>query len=113
MALGDLFIESIRGEGLQRKFLIETHSEHLLLRLLRRVRETMDNNATPRLMLHPEEVAIYFVEAHDDGVRIRSLTVDENGRFSWPHGFFDEREREFFGDPKSISDEDLRKILGQ
>ena len=114
VVLADLFIEAIADGGRPpQQFLIETHSEHLLLRLLRRVRETVENNATPRLMLHPDEVAIYFVETGDDGVRIRLLTVDENGRFSWPHGFFDERERELLGDPRSISDEDLGKILGQ
>ena len=37
VALGDLFIEAI--EDSERTMLIETHSEHLLLRLLRRVRE--------------------------------------------------------------------------
>jgi predicted ATPase len=38
VGLGDLFAEQIKERDCL--FLIETHSEHLLLRLLRRVRET-------------------------------------------------------------------------
>lgn len=37
-AIGDLFVESIQKNG--HRFIIETHSEHLILRLLRRIRET-------------------------------------------------------------------------
>ena len=36
--LGDVFLESALGEG-RNTFLIETHSEHLLLRILRRIRK--------------------------------------------------------------------------
>ena len=47
VVLGDLFIESVRElEGI-RVFLIETHSEHLLLRILRRVRETTEDTLPP------------------------------------------------------------------
>jgi predicted ATPase len=37
VALGDLFIEGATKRGMS--FLIETHSEHLILRLMRRIRE--------------------------------------------------------------------------
>ena len=37
--LGDVFLESALGEAGNR-FLIETHSEHLLLRIMRRMRQT-------------------------------------------------------------------------
>jgi predicted ATPase len=98
MSLGDLFIDAISDGGRPpQQFLIETHSEHILLRLLRRVRETAGKDSQ-RLQLLPEELAIYFVEAGTESVQIRLLTIDESGRFSWPRGFFDEREREFFGD---------------
>ncbi|NQT71106.1 MAG: AAA family ATPase, partial [Desulfobacteraceae bacterium] len=40
--LGDVFIESALGES-QNKFIIETHSEHLILRLLKRIRQTTRN----------------------------------------------------------------------
>ena len=44
VALGDVFIDGIKNRN--RTMLIETHSEHLLLRLLRRVRETNVRNST-------------------------------------------------------------------
>jgi hypothetical protein len=37
--LGDVFIESALGER-KNTFLLETHSEHLILRIMRRIRET-------------------------------------------------------------------------
>ena len=39
--LGDVFIESALGEN-KNVFLIETHSEHLLLRIMRRMRNTAE-----------------------------------------------------------------------
>ena len=44
VALGDMFIDAIKNNN--RTMLIETHSEHLLLRLLRRVRETTESEQT-------------------------------------------------------------------
>lgn len=117
VALGDLFIEAIKpsdGGGTPR-FIIETHSEHLLLRLLRRIRETADGSVQARLALAPESLGIYFVEASPQGTMIRAMPVDQNGNFAerWPRGFFEEREKEFFGDAAPISDEDLKKVLGK
>jgi predicted ATPase len=37
--LGDVFIESALGEN-KNAFILETHSEHLVLRVMRRIRET-------------------------------------------------------------------------
>jgi hypothetical protein len=45
VALGDVFIDAVHGT--ERTMLIETHSEHLLLRLLRRVREGVDGTLEP------------------------------------------------------------------
>jgi hypothetical protein len=116
VALGDLFIYAkASGPEGHHQFLIETHSEHLLLRLLRRIRETSEAETPLKFPLLPSELAIYFVEATAEGTAIKFLALDENGNFKerWPRGFFDEREREFFGDPGSISDEDLGRILGK
>lgn len=84
--LADLFIEAIRTKehGTDRKvqFLIESHSEHFLRRLQRRVAEQK---------LKPEEVAVYFCESPDDstGSCIRALEVDKCGRINnWPKNFF-------------------------
>lgn len=82
-----------------RSFLIETHSEHVILRLLRRIREasaTAAELAGPAL--NTEDVAVHYVEPHDDGARVRRLRITEDGDFvdRWPQGFFEEREAELF-----------------
>jgi predicted ATPase len=88
--LGDIFLKGWWGnEGLT-QFLIETHSEHLILRLLRRVRERHVN---------PKDISILFVGSND-AMRtvITPLPVSEDGDFieQWPGGFFDERAEELF-----------------
>jgi hypothetical protein len=115
VALGDLFIQQTHADiGLEKQFIIETHSEHLLLRLLRRVRETTEGSAPTALDLSPENLAIYYVEATTEGTRIKRLNVSEGGRFTdrWPHGFFEEREKEFFGEPGDVASE-LERLFGQ
>ena len=85
--LGDMFISGARG-GTNTTFLVETHSEAIILRLLRRIREK-------RLPL--SAVKVYYVDQDDDGVAgIKELRINEDGEFitTWPHGFFDERLRE-------------------
>lgn len=97
--LGDLFIDAAVREGRGRVFLVETHSEHLILRLLRRIRETADgelgDDATP---FRPKDLSVAYIERGTEGVVIRSLRVDETGDFidEWPNGFFDERRSELF-----------------
>ena len=75
-------------------FLVETHSEHLMLRILRRIEETTSGDiADPDLELKAEHVSVVYVEPDADGVKMNALRINENARFTdrWPHGFFDER----------------------
>ena len=116
VALGDLFIQSARS--VERTsgphLLIETHSEHLLLRLLRRIRETSRGEAPKERELTPEQVAVYFVEATREGTVIRPLALDDRGGFQerWPKGFFEEREEEIFGPRQDLKDE-IKKVFGE
>ncbi len=116
VALGDLFIQSARPENGSSgpHFLIETHSEHLLLRLLRRIRETSRGEAPKDRQLTPEQVAVYFVEATRQGTVIRPLALDDRGGFQerWPKGFFEEREEEIFGPRQDLKDE-IKKAFGE
>jgi predicted ATPase len=81
--LADLFIESAKKK---RQLIIETHSEHLLLRIRRRVAEGR---------IDPELVRIFFVEKRRGETKVRRLKLDENGHFlRWPKGFFEEGYRE-------------------
>jgi predicted ATPase len=94
--LGDVFAgEAGKSDG--RVFLIETHSEHLILRLLRRIRETTENELPPgKPALTPEQVAVYFVEGGPDGMKVTEIPVAPDGDFTkqWPQGFFPERVEE-------------------
>lgn len=99
VALGDLFVEqSTQGEE-RKTFIIETHSEHLILRLLRRIRETTEGELPPNACpLTPEQVSVIWVEGGDDGTTMKQLEIDETGEFidRWPRGFFEERAEELF-----------------
>lgn len=88
-AVGDLLIDSVLSRGNQ--IVAETHSEHLVLRLLRRVREGV---------LSPPDLAILYVETHEDGdAFVRRLDIDDDGDIAggWPGGFFAERMDEVLG----------------
>jgi hypothetical protein len=97
--LADVFVANIHRHP-DRRFLIETHSEHLILRLLRRIRETsageqMDSSLT----LTPDDVGVLYVGEASDGVRIQELRIGDDGQFidEWPGGFFEEGFDEIVG----------------
>lgn len=95
--LGDLFAS--RLGAFSGVYLLETHSEHLILRLLRRIRETTDDELLPGAPeLTPDDVAVHYIEAGDNGTSIRRLRIDDSGDFvdRWPSGFFEERAGELF-----------------
>lgn len=97
VALGDLFIARIRES--QVCFLLETHSEHLMLRFLRRIRETDEGNLPPgKDPLRPDQLAVYYVEQGKTGVSAILIRISEDGEFidHWPKGFFSERAEELF-----------------
>lgn len=86
--LGDVFIEAALGDR-QNTFILETHSEHLILRLMRRIREGK---------ISPDDVGVVFVEPLERGSRFVELRIDEEGDFidEWPGGFFEESFHEKF-----------------
>ena len=106
VALGDAFIDAIKEiKSSNRTMLIETHSEHLLLRLLRRVRETTrrSRHQTTELEqtgheLTPNDLSVVYVRPTPAGVKFTPLTVTNNGDFDapWPEGFFEERDSEWY-----------------
>ena len=101
--LADLFIEAIRARenstlrGIQ--LIVESHSEHFLRRLQRRVAEQA---------LTPDEVAIYFCEPGRDGSTIRELQVDHFGNIlNWPEHFFGDE----MGDVAAMTDAAMERAL--
>ena len=96
--LGDVFLQSALGEG-RNTFLLETHSEHLLLRILRRIRETTDGELPKGLPeVHPEQVAVLYVQPGRVDTEVLHIPVTADGEFErpWPEGFFAERSKELF-----------------
>jgi len=103
VGLGDLFIKAIglteSGLPTGKSLLIETHSEHIILRLLRRIREKSEDDLPPGApALMSEALSVIYVEGDDAGVHFRQLGINQAGEFSdqWPNGFFEERAKELF-----------------
>ncbi|MGO4342873.1 N-6 DNA methylase [Pedococcus sp. 2YAF34] len=89
----DLLVESTHPEGRANQFLVETHSEHLLLRLQRRIREGV---------LDADRLKVLYVDQPEGApsARCSELRLDSRGEFidTWPQGFFEERLEEIFGE---------------
>ncbi len=97
--LGDLFIHQIHEQP-GKLFILETHSEHLLLRLMRRVRETSEEDLpVGHPGLSPEALSVNFLDWNQaEGTQVRNLQIGEDGDSlgEWPEGFFEERAGELF-----------------
>jgi hypothetical protein len=96
--IADLFIESALGPQ-KNRFIIETHSEHLLLRIMRRMRETSSGKLPENIPpVTPEDVCVLFVEPDGSRSIIREMPLNEYGELvkAWPGGFFEEGLREIF-----------------
>ena len=111
VGLGDLFASFCR----ERTFIAETHSEHVLLRLRRRIRETIAQTrpeGAPEL--GSEDVAVYVLEQTSGGLSARRLRLSADGDIvdPWPEGFLDEAFTELFGSPPP-SGPDTRVVEGE
>jgi predicted ATP-dependent endonuclease of OLD family len=95
--LGDVFISAFNLGSIS---LIESHSEHLLLRILRRIRETYHNYLIPKdLKISQEDISIYYFDPQPNGeTLVKLIRVDKYGELLdlWPGGFFSERDSELF-----------------
>lgn len=83
--LADLFAFMAKRD---QRVIIETHSEHLLLRLRRLVADKT---------IPANDIAIYFVEKQEGNSVIREIKLEENGHIKsteWPKGFFEDTIRE-------------------
>ena len=93
--VGDLLTQIVDGPN----FIVETHSEHIILRLLKRIRQTTDGELPEGFVpVTPDDVSINYLNSSEHGVQITRLNIDEDGDFidRWPGGFFDERDEELF-----------------
>ena len=96
--LADLFIER-SAKGVQ--YIIETHSEHLLLRIRRRVAEGK---------IKPEAVRVFCVEKKEGWTEVRPLELGRNGHFvKWPKDFFEDGYEEAMALAQASAALDRRK----
>lgn len=82
--LADVFISAVHasqdGKARDIQLIVESHSEHFLTRLQRRIAEEQ---------IGPSEVAIYFCRNTEDGAVLESLDLNLFGEISnWPTDFF-------------------------
>ena len=86
--LGSLLAECIKPP-FENQFIIETHSEHLMLRLQKLIRKGE---------LKPEDISVIYVDRGTEGSKCLHLRLDEEGDFidEWPDGFFEEDFNEIF-----------------
>jgi hypothetical protein len=105
--LGDELIAAALRRDEPKQLIIETHSEHLILRILRRIRETAEceTDGWPEALreacqngVRPEDITVLYVQPGTNGSKVIELPVTTDGDFShpWPGGFFAERDVELF-----------------
>jgi predicted ATPase len=76
--LADVFIDAVKRRKIQ--IILESHSEHLLRRLQRRIAEEQYS---------PDNAALYFCSTVNGTSQLTPLQIDLYGHISnWPEGFF-------------------------
>ena len=76
--LADVLIDVVKNRNIQ--IILESHSEHLLHRLQRRIAEEE---------ISADDTALYFCQINDGTSEIERLKVDEYGNIrNWPQNFF-------------------------
>jgi predicted ATPase len=96
--LADVFIEVIKSRSIQ--IILESHSEHLLRRMQRRVAEES---------LRPDDCALYFCDIDHGESKLRPLQLDLFGNIrNWPKDFFGDE----LGEMAAMTEAKLRRMQG-
>lgn len=85
--LGEFFVAM---EALGKRFIIETHSDHLINRLRLKVAEAL---ATEDSSISSETVGIYFAEKEEGQTKYKKAKLNEDGAYDmsdYPKGFFNQ-----------------------
>ena len=95
--LGDEIIKGYkRGNNY---FFIETHSEYLLLRIMKRMRYTnKKKNEDSLLNISSDDISLLYIDCDDVKTYILELELSDDGKLldRWPGGFFEEGFKERF-----------------
>ena len=93
--MADVFIDAWRKRKVQ--VIVESHSEHLLRRLQRRIAEEA---------ISQDDVGLYFCKEVDGASSLDTLEVDQFGNISnWPQDFFGDQ----FGEIAAMSEAALKR----
>ena len=96
-ALADILIDAYQKRQVQ--ILLESHSEHLLNRLQRRIAEEK---------IASDDVSLYFCSASDDGLALETLELDQYGNIkNWPKNFFGDQ----FGEISAMRKAGLKRRM--
>ncbi len=85
MQLADFFISLALSS---KNVIVETHSDHIVNRLVRRIIEDEQFDLK-------DKIAIYFINPSEEGAIVEEVKIDEDrGIVNWPDGFFDQTANE-------------------
>jgi predicted ATPase len=94
MGLADVFVDVMKNRDIQ--IILESHSEHLLTRLQRRLAGALGR----------DQVALYFCTAGSSGSELQPLDLDMFGNIThWPKDFFGDR----FGETAAMQEAGLNR----
>ncbi|KKN07064.1 hypothetical protein LCGC14_1070880, partial [marine sediment metagenome] len=79
MQMADFFVALVKSK---KRVLVETHSDHIIYRLVRRIIEDK---------IDPDLIKIYFIKPTEDGSTYEEIKIDKiKGIIKWPKDFFDQ-----------------------
>ena len=97
--LADVLIDVVKNRNIQ--IILESHSEHLILRLMRRIAEEQ---------ISADDTALYFCQINDGTSEIERLNMDEYGNIrNWPQDFFGDATGELI--KKTKAEMQRRKVI--
>jgi hypothetical protein len=98
--LGEAIVKSVENKKDYRAFtLIETHSEHVLLRVMRLIRQSESRKNDSKNPLTYDRVSVLYFEPLPSGeTQVKRLRLAPDGQLidRWPGGFFNERFTDIF-----------------
>lgn len=104
-ALADLMLYAAEKRGLQ--LIVESHSEHLLRRLQRRIAEV------EREFARPENVKMYFCAPGKAGATVCEVKVDKYGQIAnWPQNFMGDISGDLHEMLKAALDQRQQELAG-
>ena len=99
-ALGSVIVKCVENKIHYNAFtLIETHSEHLLLRIMKLLKTSNSRAGKAIKTITFENVCVLYFQPKGDGTTsVKRLRVGPDGQLidRWPGGFFEERYKDLF-----------------